>query len=493
MTPQVSGKEVNGGIVGAWWKRHISPALVITRREIRDTLRDWRIIVPIVVLVSVFPLMANYVAGVGVNYVSKYGADIIIERLFPFLMLVVGFFPSTFSLVIALETFVGEKERHSLEPLLSAPLTDLQLYLGKLFAATVPPVLASYLGMGVYILGLGLTLGWWPSFSLFILALIITTVTAVVMVAGAVIVSCQSTSVRAANLVASFIILPMALLLQAEAALLLYAQYAALWLIALALVIVALMLVRLGIRVFNREQLLGQEIDYLNLKAGLKELWCAFWPQGGWTRLYRQEIPDIVRGMRMELLMVVVVLIVGGIGIGLWGVKLLPLPAEAVDLQVFGDVEAVDDLVGSTGLLPSFTPGAILLNNVRSLLLGAVLGLISLGTMALLLLLLPVAIVAYVGFLLAGLDVNVGLLLAVTVLPHGIIELPAAILATAQAMRIGDTILQPPDAGGGITGMIRELGRFAKLFVVLILPLLALAAWIEATITPQLLVWFVNR
>lgn len=49
--------------------------------------------------------------------------------------MVVGFFPASFSLVIALETFVGEKERKSLEPLLAAPLTNTQLYLGKMLAA----------------------------------------------------------------------------------------------------------------------------------------------------------------------------------------------------------------------------------------------------------------------------------------------------------------------------------------------------------------------
>ena len=47
------------------------------------------------------------------------------------LLMVVGFFPISVSLVIALESFVGEKERHSLEPLLSSPLTDAELYLGN--------------------------------------------------------------------------------------------------------------------------------------------------------------------------------------------------------------------------------------------------------------------------------------------------------------------------------------------------------------------------
>ena len=91
-------------------------------------------------------LLGMAYVGISIAFVERYGGELIIERLYPFLMLVVGFFPSTFSLVIGLETFVGEKERRSLEPLLTTPLTDFQLYLGKLLASTAPPVLASYLG-----------------------------------------------------------------------------------------------------------------------------------------------------------------------------------------------------------------------------------------------------------------------------------------------------------------------------------------------------------
>jgi uncharacterized membrane protein SpoIIM required for sporulation/ABC-type transport system involved in multi-copper enzyme maturation permease subunit len=493
MIPTTRRRAIHSGVARAWWGRHVTPALVITRREIRDTMRDWRLVLPIVVLVSVFPFLANVVAASGVDYMTQHGADLIVERLFPFLMLVVGFFPSTFSLIIALETFVGEKERYSLEPLLSAPLTDLQLYVGKLLAATVPPVLASYLGMLVYTLLLGLTVGWWPPAALFILALVLATATAVVMVAGAVIISSQSTSVRAANLLASFIILPMALLLQAEAALLLYGQYSALGLIGLALVIVAVLLVRLGIRVFNREQLLGRELDHLDLKGGLRTFWTALWPRHGLVALYTREIPSLVRGLRAELLMVLLVLVVGGVGIGVWAVNRFPLPITALDLQVIGDRHMMDELISNTGLLSGFNPSAILVNNIRSLIVAAALALLSLGTLALLLLLVPIALVGYAGFLLAGLGLDAGLLVVIAVLPHGLFELPAAILATAQAMRMGDIILQPPHEGGGVFGIVRETGHFIKLFVAVVLPLLALAAWIEVHVTPQALFWFVNR
>ncbi len=88
-------------------------------------------------------------------------------RTIPFLLMIVGFFPISISLVIALETFVGEKERRSLEPLLSTPLTNTELYIGKTLAAMMPPLLSSYGGMAVYLVSLVFgELAWRPPLTL---------------------------------------------------------------------------------------------------------------------------------------------------------------------------------------------------------------------------------------------------------------------------------------------------------------------------------------
>ncbi len=132
----------------------LHPVMVIASREVRDQFRDWRIIFPILGLTVLFPFLMNFTASQMLGFVNKYGAAIIGERLVPFLLMIVGFFPISVSLVIALESFVGEKERGSIEPLLNTPLKDWQLYLGKLLSSTVPPLVSSYLGMLVYIVGL---------------------------------------------------------------------------------------------------------------------------------------------------------------------------------------------------------------------------------------------------------------------------------------------------------------------------------------------------
>ena len=153
VAPPIRGRPSPLRLRGAW---------VVAGREIRDQLRDWRILAPIALLTLFFPLLMNFTARTAIDFVNRYGAPIIAERLIPFLLMVVGFFPISISLVIALETFAGERERQSLEPLLATPLTDAELYLGKMLASLVAPLAASYLGIGVYLTGLVSRMGWNP-------------------------------------------------------------------------------------------------------------------------------------------------------------------------------------------------------------------------------------------------------------------------------------------------------------------------------------------
>ncbi|MEJ2488066.1 MAG: hypothetical protein P8Y68_20300 [Anaerolineales bacterium] len=101
---------------------YFSRVFFLVKREVKDQFRDWRITMPIAFLTAVFPFLIGYVSSQVVQFVQSFDATIIAESLIPFFLLVVGFFPITISLVIASESFVGEKERRSIEPLLSSPL-----------------------------------------------------------------------------------------------------------------------------------------------------------------------------------------------------------------------------------------------------------------------------------------------------------------------------------------------------------------------------------
>jgi ABC-2 type transport system permease protein len=76
--------------------------------------------------------------------------------LAPFYLLI----PLLVAMVIAADTFAGEKERRTLEALLYTPMSDRELLLGKLLAAWIPAVAVSVAAFIFY--GIIVNLAAWP-------------------------------------------------------------------------------------------------------------------------------------------------------------------------------------------------------------------------------------------------------------------------------------------------------------------------------------------
>jgi uncharacterized membrane protein SpoIIM required for sporulation len=503
------GKEINQSHPPA---ARSSPriAWIIARRELHDTLHDWRIVTPILVLTLLFPWLMNATAQLVVDFVQERGAPIIAERLFPFLLMIVGFFPISFSLIIALETFVGEKERRSIEPLLSMPITDLELYLGKMVSATALPLIGSMLGISIYLAGLHWSLGYKPPVDLFIQILMLNVISAVVMVSGAVVVSSQTTSVRAANLLSSFIIVPMALLIQGESVVMFWGRHSILWVVALGLLVVSAILVRMGVKTFNREAILGRDIDELNMRR-TSRLFCHFFveppgPTGQQTgeaavsghagparrlvrwlgRVYGYDLPFLVRRNWLPAAVVVLFLIVAA-GIGWAYVAQYPFPPGLFSLdnltqQDFGSLPDVS-------FLPSLTTKGIFFHNTWVLLLAGGMAAISLGVLPTLMLMVPIGLISFFAGQMAWQGYDPLAFVAAFVLPHGLFEIPAAILATAFAVRIGASITAPREGLTVGEGLVAAIADFAKVFLFLVIPLLLVAAFVEANLTPQIVLW----
>jgi uncharacterized membrane protein SpoIIM required for sporulation len=83
--------------------------------------------------------------------------------------------------------------------------------------------------------------------------------------------------------------------------------------------------------------------------------------------------------------------------------------------------------------------------------------------------------------------------LLVFIVPHGLFEVPAAVLGTAFALRLGASIMSPPPGVTAGENLLHAFADLAKIFVFVVLPLLLVAAAIEAHITPQIVLWFYGR
>lgn len=467
----------------------VRPALIIARREVRDQFRDWRIIFPIVGLTLVFPFIMNWTAQQMLGFTKEYGAIIVADRLVPFLLMVVGFFPISVSLVIALESFVGEKERGSIEPLLNTPLKDWQLYLGKLLSSTVPPLVSSYLGMIVYLAGLMIRRIAIPEGEMLVQIVVLTTVQAIMMVAGAVAVSLQATSVRSANLLSSFIIIPNAFLIQWEALVMFWGNQALLWWVIVAVVILTFLLVRVGVAHFQREELLGRDMDVLKLPW----IWGVFRRNftgnarsvGEW---YRRVLFQSLRRLTLPALLSAGLALAGVLlGIGL--VDRLIGPVSSTDPEKFR--EALMQLSGTNSASQWSLVGLIFFQNIRALLIGMLLGVCSFGVLGVLPLLTTMGLAGILGHAMVIGGYNLENILSF-LLPHGVLEIPAVILATAAVLQVGAVLLTPTQGKTIGEAWVVALAEWSRVMVGIVIPLLILAALVEALLTPRIALLFLK-
>lgn len=458
----------------------------IVFREVRDQFRDWRITLPIIFLTAVFPFLIGYVSNQVVEFVQSYDAEIIAENLVPFFLLVVGFFPVTISLAIAIESFVGEKERKSIEPLLTSPLGDTELFLGKLIAVMFPPLFGSFIGMAVYLIGAYSRFGFVTSPSIIALVVCLTIVQAFVMVSLAVVISSQATTVRSANLLASFIVVPMAFLIQWEAIVMFWGNYLDLWYVVLGLAILAILFIRVGVTHFNREELIGQEFDRLNISwmwhvfsSNFRGDAKSFW---GWIRY---EVPKTLKKVRIPTIFMLL-LFLAAWGFGMYLANVYPVSEGLLDRSSldsgFSSADGILELVSSETVI------LIWFHNIRAMVIGSLLGMITFGVLGVLVLLLPYMILGYLMVPFGAAGVPVWKYLLGFVIPHGIFEIPVMVFLGAAILQIGAG-LATPSKGESITdGLLRSIADWAKIMLGVVLPFALMAALVEAFITPRIAV-----
>jgi uncharacterized membrane protein SpoIIM required for sporulation/ABC-type transport system involved in multi-copper enzyme maturation permease subunit len=470
-------------------QRNLSAIWMVAQREFIDQFRDWRIVLPMFLLVTLFPFIADDTTRQAVNFMNRFGGDLILDNLIPFVVLVIGFFPLSFTLVVALESFVGEKERGTIEPLLSSPIEDKHMYLGKLLVGITTPLVFSFASIGIYLMLVSRRDVEFPSAYMLTLIFLLTFAHAVLMVSSAIVISVQATTIRAANLLASFIVVPVAFLLQGETILIFWGNEDVLWFAILGVTLLAALLVRLGLSHFRREYLLGREIDTINLKWMGRTFSGRFKGQSTSIRdWYRTELPISLKELRQPLMIVVGLGIVAGIVSYVWVVRNVPAfvdlsPERIGEFRTF----IADNLTNLDSLGERLPAPVLFLHNARTTVAFLLLGLVSFGTLGLTLFIGNIALVG--GVMGAAQLVGFSPLLAFTagILPHGIFELTAIFLATAAMLKVGAQLVTPqPDKGLGEILLI-ALADWSRIFVGIVVPFLAIAALIEIYLTPVLI------
>ncbi len=166
--------------------------------------------------------------------------------------------------VIAAEAFVGEKERRTLEPLLYTPMTDLELFTAKVLAAIVPGVLYAWASFAVYTMVVNAatwqvmgriwfpTVIWWP------LMLLLTPAIALLGVAVTVLISAKVNTFMEAYQASSALVIVLVLLLFGQMAGILFLSPAVQAVIGAGILLLDLLLIRIGTRIFSRSELIAR-------------------------------------------------------------------------------------------------------------------------------------------------------------------------------------------------------------------------------------------
>jgi len=237
-------------------------AIIICRKELLEVMRDKKLIIPFLLIPVGMPIIFSF----AIRYAIRAGVkeakfqQVFMMNVYPIFLMMLGIVVAAFSLGIAVESFVGEKERKTFEPLLATPLSDLELFIGKCLAATVLPVIVAYVAEFLFI---GITAFQFANagiqfpmqFEQILFIIILMPSLALFMCSFVVVISAWASSVKSAGQLAGFLMLPIIFFFQFRGAAIMR-SHKMMALVATVIIAIDALTLFLGSRIFQREKLI---------------------------------------------------------------------------------------------------------------------------------------------------------------------------------------------------------------------------------------------
>ncbi len=270
----------------------IKKAMLVFRKDWRELSRNWQVILPIVVV----PLMISVLLPVILTVIPSLAAtpgtplsgfEAMIENLpnhvqeqlegmtqqqvmiyimalyffAPFFLII----PLMASSVIASDSFAGEKERKTIEALLATPMSDGELFLGKMLVSFIPSMIVTGISFLVYSTVFDLL-----SFSIFNGALLLPNLDWILLIFGlapvvalasiglTVMISAKVKGVREAQQISVILLIPiLALVFGQVTGAIIFGPMMITALIGL-FAIIDLAVFKIGVKLFKREEILSK-------------------------------------------------------------------------------------------------------------------------------------------------------------------------------------------------------------------------------------------
>lgn len=258
-------------------------ARLVFRKDWREVSRNWEVVLPMAILPLifsvVFPLIGILSSGgarsdsfesLPIN-VQQEVAGMTAQQAMLYFMLLYYFapffliIPLMASSVIASDSFAGEKERKTIEALLATPISDSELFLGKILVSFIPSMIitvASFLAYSTLTDALCFTIfGGRLLLPNLVWIMLIFGLAPTVALAGiglTIIISARVKGFREAQQISVVLILPILALIVAQASGAVFLGPLMVGALIGGFAILDLLVFNVGIRLFGREQILAR-------------------------------------------------------------------------------------------------------------------------------------------------------------------------------------------------------------------------------------------
>jgi ABC-2 type transport system permease protein len=270
----------------------IEKAMLVFKKDWREIRRNWQVILPIIVvplMISVFlpmvltlvPSLAgtegrpltgfeNLIESLPKN-VQEQLAGMTDEQVMIYIMAVYFFapffliIPLMASSVISSDSFAGEKERKTIEALLATPISDGELFLGKMLVSFIPSMIVTIISFAVYtavfdVMSYGIFNGMLllPTMDWMLLILGLAPTVALASIGLTVMVSAKVKGFREAQQISAVLLIPVLALVVGQATgAVIFGPMVILALIGV-FALIDFAVFRIGVRLFRREEILSK-------------------------------------------------------------------------------------------------------------------------------------------------------------------------------------------------------------------------------------------
>jgi ABC-type Na+ efflux pump permease subunit len=270
----------------------ISKALLIFKKDWREVSRNWQVLLPIFIIPLIFsiflPLLLVTITNQPSMIESQHQDLTLLMRNLPthvrdevrgmtspqiFVYLASLYFFAPFFLIIPLmassviasDSFAGEKERKTIEALLATPLSDSELFLGKILVSFIPSMIVTVISFLIYstmvnLISTNVFQGTYllPNLVWLLMILGLAPTLAIAGIGLTVMISVRVKGFREAQQISALLVIPILMLVFGQiSGIILFGPMVVISLIGLFIGI-DIIIIQIGVRLFQRETILSK-------------------------------------------------------------------------------------------------------------------------------------------------------------------------------------------------------------------------------------------